>query len=56
MKTVDIGLVTTDRLETALVDLEAQIAARRHLQMQLLDEVDLRQVASMDGPATSPSG
>ena len=49
MNTVDIGLVTTDRLETALVDLEAQIAARRHLQMKLLDEVDLRQVASMDG-------
>ena len=49
MNTVDIGLVTTDRLETALVDLEAQIAARRHLQMRLLDEVDLRQVASMDG-------
>ena len=49
MKTIDVGSVTTDQIETALTNLEAQVATCRHLQMRLLAELDLRQVPMADG-------
>jgi hypothetical protein len=46
--------VSTDRLEAALVDLESEIGARRHLQMRLIAELDRRQVPLVDGSRTLP--
>jgi hypothetical protein len=52
METAELTTITTDRLETALTALEAQIGVRRHLQMQLLTELDQRQVPLGDGSRT----
>lgn len=49
METIDFASVSADRIETALADLERQIGARRHLQIQLLIELDKRQVPLHDG-------
>ena len=49
MSTMDLTTITTDQLEVALTGLEAEIGARRHLQRQLLSELDRRQVPLGDG-------
>jgi hypothetical protein len=49
MKPEQLDSVTTDQLETTLVDLESRIAACRQLQMRLLGEIDQRQVPTADG-------
>ncbi len=45
----DLPAATTDCIERALTDLEARIGFCRHLQMELLTELDRRQVPLSDG-------
>ena len=46
---MDLTTITTDQLEAALTGLEAEIGARRQLQLRLLGELDARQVPIADG-------